>query len=163
MTSSPTPTAATSSRSIARRMVILASEDVGNADPNALTVAVAAAHAVEHVGLPEATYALAQAAIYLSLAPKSHAAGQALGRARAHVREHGAARPPAPLRSAAYPGAQSLGRGVGYDYPHAHPGHVNEQEHMPAGLEDLRFYLPDDAEPELKERLERIRRARGRS
>ena len=82
-------------RFIARRMVILASEDVGNADPQALVVAVAAAHAVEHVGLPEATYALAQAAIYLSLAPKSNAAGTALGAARAHIREHGAAAPPA--------------------------------------------------------------------
>jgi putative ATPase len=149
-------------RFIARRMIIFASEDIGNADPEALKLAVAAAHAVEHVGLPEASYALAQAAIYLSLAPKSHAAGQALGRARAHVREHGAARPPAPLRSAAYPGAQSLGRGVGYDYPHDHPGHVNAQEHLPNGLEQLRFYLPDDAEPELRERLERVRRARGR-
>ena len=80
-------------RFIARRMVILASEDVGNADPQALQVAVAAAHAVEHVGLPECTFALAQAAIYLSLAPKSHAAGKALGAARAHIREHGAGAP----------------------------------------------------------------------
>src|ERR1700754_268327 len=104
-------------RFIARRMIILASEDIGNADPNALTVAVAAAHAIEHVGLPEGQYALAQAAIYLSMAPKSHAATLAIGRARQHAREHGAGRPPAPLRSAAYPRAQSLGRGVGYDYP----------------------------------------------
>jgi putative ATPase len=149
-------------RFIARRMIVLASEDIGNADRHALTVAVAAAHAVEHVGLPECQFALAQAAIYLSLAPKSHAATQAIGRARAHIREHGAAHPPAALRSAAYPGAANLGRGVGYDYPHDHPGHVNAQEHLPRGLEDLRFYLPDDAEPELRERLERIRRGRGR-
>jgi putative ATPase len=149
-------------RFIARRMIVLASEDIGNADPHALTVAVAAAHAVEHVGLPECQFALAQAAVYLSLAPKSHAATQAIGRARAHIREHGAAHPPPALRSAAYPGAANLGRGVGYDYPHEHPGHVNAQEHLPDGLEDLRFYLPDDAEPELRERLERIRRSRGR-
>jgi putative ATPase len=149
-------------RFIARRMIILASEDVGNADPQALVVAVAAAQAVEHVGLPECTYALAQAAIYLSLAPKSHHAGSSLGAARAHIREHGAARPPAPLRSAAYAGARSLGRGVGYRYPHDEPGHVNEQEHLPEGLEALRFYLPDESEGELRERLERIRAARGR-
>src|SRR4051794_31503177 len=149
-------------RFIARRMVILASEDVGNADPQALVIAVAAANAVEHVGLPEATYALAQAAIYLSLAPKSNAAGKALGAARARLREHGAALPPAALRSAAYPGAKALGRGRGYDYPHAHPGHVNDQEHLPDGLSDLRFYLPDDAEPELRVRLAAIRAARGR-
>jgi putative ATPase len=149
-------------RFIARRMVVLASEDVGNADPQALTVAVAAAHAVEHVGLPECTYALAQAAIYLSLAPKSNAAGKALGAARAHIREHGAASPPAALRSAAYPAARALGRGRGYDYPHDHPGHVNDQEHLPRGTEDLRFYDPGDGEPELRERLAELRRARGR-
>ncbi len=149
-------------RFIARRMIILASEDVGNADPNALTVAVAAAHAVEHVGLPEGWFALAQTAIYLSLAPKSDAVKRAIGEVRAHIREHGAARPPAALQSAAYPGAQSLGRGRGYDYPHDKPNHVNDQEHMPDGLGDLRFYRPDDTEAELRERLERIRKARGR-
>ncbi len=149
-------------RFIARRMVILASEDVGNADPQALSVAVAAAHAVEHVGLPECTFALAQAAIYLSLAPKSNAAGKALGAARAHIREHGAALPPAALRSAAYPAARALGRGRGYDYPHDHPGHVNDQEHLPGGVEDARFYTPGDTEPELRERLTEIRRRRGR-
>jgi putative ATPase len=149
-------------RFIARRMVILASEDVGNADPEALQVAVAAAHAVEHVGLPEATYALAQAAIYLSLAPKSNAAGRALGAARAHIREHGAGLPPAALRSAAYPAAKALGRGRGYDYPHDHPGHVNDQEHLPEGREDLRFYAPGDGEPEMRERLAALRTARRR-
>src|SRR3954447_3997712 len=149
-------------RFIARRMIVLASEDIGNADPEALQVAVSAAQAVEHVGMPEAQYALAQAAICLSLAPKSTAAAHAVGAARGHIREHGARHPPAALRSAAYPGAANLGRGVGYDYPHSHPGHVNDQEHMPAGAEDLRFYEPDDAEAELRERLERIRKARGR-
>jgi putative ATPase len=149
-------------RFIARRMVILASEDVGNADPQALVVAVAAANAVEHVGLPEATYALAQAAIYLSLAPKSNAAAAALGAARAYIREHGASLPPAALRSAAYPAAKALGRGRGYDYPHDRPGHVNDQEHLPDGLSGLRFYAPDDGEPEMRERLAAIRAARGR-
>jgi putative ATPase len=149
-------------RFIARRMVILASEDVGNADPQALVVAVAAASAVEHVGLPECVHALAQAAVYLSLAPKSNAAYKAIAAARAHIREHGAAAPPAALRSAAYPGAAKLGRGVGYDYPHDHPGHVNAQRHLPEGLEDLRFYDPDDREADLAERLEQVRRARER-
>jgi len=149
-------------RYIVRRMIVLASEDVGNADPAALQVAVAAASAVEHVGMPECQYALAQAAIYLALAPKSNAATRAIGESRAHVREHGAELPPAPLRSAAYPAAAKLGRGVGYDYPHAHAGHVNDQEHLPTGLEDVRFYDPGDGEPELRERLERARRARGR-
>src|SRR3954468_7403535 len=149
-------------RFIARRMVILASEDVGNADPQALVIAVAAANAVEHVGMPECVHALAQAAVYLSMAPKSNAAYTAIAAARAHIRDHGAALPPAALRSAAYPGAKALGRGRGYDYPHAHPGHVNDQEHLPDGLSDLRFSLPDDAEPELRERLAAIRAARGR-
>ncbi len=99
-------------RFIARRMVILASEDIGNADPQALVVAVAAAHAVEHVGLPECAHNLAQAAVYLSLAPKSNASYEALKRARAWVREHGAPSPPLALRSS---------DGEGYEYPHDHP------------------------------------------
>ncbi len=141
-------------RFIARRMVILASEDVGNADPQALTVATAAAAAVEHAGLPECQFALAQAAIYLSLAPKSDAAKRAIGAARQFVREHGAAPPPVQLRSG--------GRGQGYDNPHAHPGHVGEQELAPEEAVGERFYEPDEAEAELAARLERIRRARGR-
>ncbi len=149
-------------RYIARRMVILASEDVGNADPQALAIAVAAADAVEHVGLPEAQFALAQAAIYLSLAPKSDATKRAIGAARGHVREHGAQTPPAPLRDNSYPGAAALGRGQGYDYPHARPGHVSPQELMPETVAGTRFYEPDDAEAELAERLAEIRRARGR-
>jgi putative ATPase len=149
-------------RFIARRMLVFASEDVGNADPRALELAVAAAHAVEHVGMPECQFALAQAAIYLSLAPKSDAVKRALGAAHGHIAEHGAVPPPAPLQSAAYPAARALGRGQGYDYPHDHPGHVNAQEHMPEGLEDLRLYAPDEAEGELRERLERIRRERRR-
>ncbi|MDQ4040399.1 MAG: replication-associated recombination protein A [Actinomycetota bacterium] len=150
-------------RFIVRRMVVLASEDVGNADPRALEVAVAAAHAVEHVGLPECQFALAQAAIYLSLAPKSDAAKRAIGAARGHIREQGAKPPPDHVRSSGYALARERsGRGKGYDNPHRHPGHVNEQEVMPPGLEDERFYAPDEAEAALAERLAEIRRARGR-
>ena len=149
-------------RFIARRMIVLASEDIGNADPQALSLAVAAAHAVEHVGMPECQFALVQAAIYLSLAPKSDAVKRALGAAHAQITQHGAAAPPAALRSAAYPAARKLGRGRGYDYPHDHPGHVNDQEHLPAGLEDLRLYAPDDADGAMRERLAAVRRARGR-
>jgi putative ATPase len=149
-------------RFIARRMVILASEDVGNADPAALGVAVAAAHAVEHVGMPEAQFALGQCAIYLALAPKSDMAKRAIGAARAYVREHGAQAPPAYLRSAAHPGARALGRGVGYDYPHDRPGHLSPQELLPDRVAGTRFYDPDDAEAAMRERLAEIRRARGR-
>jgi putative ATPase len=138
-------------RFIVRRMVILASEDIGNADPQALVVATAAAAAVEHVGLPECSYALAQAAIYLSLAPKSNAAGSALGAARELIRSDGARRAPAALRGAG-----------DYDYPHAHPGHTSPQELMPEGLEGVRFYAPDEAEAALAAALERVRAARGR-
>jgi putative ATPase len=145
-------------RFIVRRMVILASEDIGNADPAALSVATAAAQAVEHVGLPEARYALAQAAIYLSLAPKSNAAGRALSAASAHVREHGAAPAPAWLRSGPRPGQDR----AEYDYPHAHPGHVSPQELLPQGVSGERFYAPDEAEAQLAERLREIRRKRGR-
>jgi putative ATPase len=139
-------------------MVILASEDIGNADPGALSVATAAAQAVEHVGLPEARYALAQAAIYLSLAPKSNAAGRALSAAERHVRDHGAAAVPGWLRSGPRPGQE---RG-GYENPHQHPGHIGPQELLPEGVSGERFYEPDEAEQELGLRLERIRRARGR-
>ena len=149
-------------RYIVRRMIVLASEDIGNADPQALVVATAAAQAVEHVGLPEAQFALSQAAIYLSLAPKSNAAKRAILDARAFVAEHGSAIPPGPLRSAAYPAAKKLGRGQDYVNPHTSPTHVNQQEHLPEGLEHVRFYAPDDLERENRERLERIRRARGR-
>jgi putative ATPase len=152
-------------RFIARRMVILASEDIGNADPRALEVAVAAAHAVEHVGLPECAHNLAQASVYLALAPKSNASYRALARARAWVREHGAPIPPPHLQSAAYPGAKALGRGEGYDYPHDRPEGVSSQELMPPEAEGERFLELSDRgeERELRERLEAIRRARGRT
>ena len=152
-------------RFIARRMVILASEDIGNADPRALQVAVAAAHAVEHVGLPECAHNLAQAAVYLSLAPKSNASYQALKAARAWVREHGAPLPPDHLRSAGYDlPRRYLGHGAGYDYPHDRPEGVSPQELKPAEAEGERFLeLSEHGEERaLKERLEAIRRARDR-
>ncbi len=157
-------------RFIVRRMVILASEDIGNADPAALSLATAAAAAVEHVGLPEARYALAQTAIYLSLAPKSNAAGRALGAATAHVRGQGAAPVPAWLRSGpttAFGGGAPDLRSTGqeqadYDNPHAHPGHLSPQELLPEGAAGERFYEPDEAEAELARRLAEVRRARRR-
>ena len=151
-------------RFIARRMVILASEDVGNADPQALVVAAAAAQAVDRVGLPECQLNLAQAAAYLALAPKSNAATVAISRARGHVREHGAKLPPPYLQDAHYPGAKDLGRGRGYVYPHDEPGGVADQPLAPEGLEGARFYEPTDRgfEAELRRRLEEIRRRLGR-
>jgi len=152
-------------RFIVRRMVIFASEDVGNADPAALSVTVAAAAAVDRVGMPEAKFALAQAAIYLALAPKSNAAGRALGAAQTHVREHGAAPVPGWLRSGPRPGQDENPPGVGglsYDNPHSHPGHLAAQELLPEGVVGARFYEPDEAEAELAQRLEQIRRLRGR-
>ena len=147
-------------RFIARRMVILASEDVGNADPQALLVADAAARAVDRVGLPECALNLAQAAVYLALAPKSNASYAALGKARAEVRENGARTPPDYLRDAHYPGAGELGRGEGYRYAHDEPGGVSDQPLMPSGLESRRFYTPTDRgfEAELRRRLEALRR-----
>ncbi len=142
-------------RFIARRMVILASEDIGNADPGALQSAVAAAQAVELLGMPEAQWALAQAAIRLSLAPKSKEAYHALNRARQSVRDRGAADPPPYLHS---PAAGS----EPYEDPHKLPGHVGSQELMPDGLVGERFYLPDEAEERFAARLAELRKARGR-
>jgi putative ATPase len=147
-------------RFIVRRMVILASEDIGNADPAALSVATAAAQAVEQVGMPEASYALAQAAIYLSLAPKSDAAGRALAAARRHVCEHGAAPVPAWLRSGPRLGESESERDS-YDNPHRHPGHLAAQELAPESVAGARFYAPDEAEALLRERLAAIRQCRG--
>jgi putative ATPase len=143
-------------RFIVRRMVVLASEDIGNADPQALVVATAAAAAVEHVGLPECQFALAQAAIYLSLAPKSDAAKRAVFAARDHIRDRGAAPPPPHLRSS----TRSDG---GYDNPHRREGHLSPQELMPDPAIGQRFYAPDEAEAPLRDRLAEIQRGRGRT
>jgi putative ATPase len=147
-------------RFIARRMVIFASEDIGNADPQALLIATAAGQAVDRVGLPECVLNLAQASAYLALAPKSNAATKAIGRASAHVREHGAAEPPPYLQDAHYPGAKELGRGEGYRYPHDEPGGVTDQPLAPESVQGERFYEPTDRgfEAGLRERVEQLRR-----
>ncbi len=150
-------------RFIARRMIILASEDIGNADPHALPLAVAAAQAVEHVGLPEAQLNLAQAAAYLALAPKSNASYLAIGRARGAIRDDGAFEPPPYLRDAHYPGAKQLGRGEGYLYAHDAPDGVSDQPLMPDEIRDKRFYEPVDRgfERELRKRLDWLENNRG--
>jgi putative ATPase len=127
-------------RYIARRMIVLASEDIGNADPRALQVAVAAAQAVEHVGLPEARLNLAQAAIYLALAPKSNASYMALKRATKDVQEKGNIRPPKALRDASWYGRQ-LGHGEGYVYPHSDPAGF-DVDNLPDELKGTKYYEP---------------------
>jgi putative ATPase len=140
-------------RFIARRMIVLASEDVGNADPRALLVAVAAAHAVEHVGLPEARLNLAQAAIYLARAPKSNASYKALSSATKDVQERGNLRPPPALRDASYYG-RKLGHGKGYVYPHENPAGF-EVDHLPDELKGTRYYEPKGSgEEEARERAD---------
>jgi putative ATPase len=130
-------------RFIARRMVISASEDVGLADPQALGVAVAAFQALEFVGLPEAQLNLAEAVVYLALAPKSNSATLAIVAARRELEEGGAGRVPGHLQSASHPGERRLGIGVGYVYPHDHPGHWVDQRYLPEGLRGG-YYRPSD-------------------
>ena len=143
---------------IARRMIVFASEDVGNADPDALQVAVAAARAVEFVGLPECRNNLSQAATYLALAPKSNAAYKAVDAALDDVRRDGNQPPPAHLRDASYRGAKELGHGTGYKYPHASGGWA-EQQYLPDKLSGRRYYVPiRGVESELAARLDEIRR-----
>ena len=132
-------------RFIARRMIVLASEDIGNADPRALLVAVAAAQAVEHVGLPEARLNLVQAAIYLARAPKSNASYKALGAATRDVRERGNLKPPRALQSAGHPLAKKkLGKGQGYIYPHDDPTGF-DVDYLPDELKGTRYYEPGDS------------------
>ncbi|RYG63979.1 replication-associated recombination protein A, partial [bacterium] len=136
---------------IARRLAIQASEDVGNADPQALVVAMAALNAVEKIGLPEAAIPLAQATTYVACAPKSNAAYMALHRARAAVSEGEPARVPPHLRSTGLPGAKKLtGAGDGYLYPHDYPGHFVTQEYLPPGFKQERFYEPTENGHEAK-------------
>ncbi len=140
---------------IARRLVVHAAEDIGLADPQALLVAVAAAHAVEFVGLPEARIPMAEAAIYLAAAPKSNATVTAISRAW-HDVEHEAALPvPRHLRDASYPGARRLGHGSGYQYPHDYPGGFVAQQYVPENVKDRTYYEPTAAgyEGELRQRL----------
>jgi putative ATPase len=149
-------------RFIARRMIILASEDVGLADPAALGVAVAASQALEHVGLPEAQLSLSQAAIYLATAPKSNAAAQAIWAARADIARGLIGEVPPALRDAHYEGSAALGHGVGYQYPHDHPEGWVDQEYLPAELRTTTWYRPTHLgfEAVIAERLERIRQRR---
>jgi putative ATPase len=150
-------------RFIVRRMVIFASEDIGNADPQALVVATAAGQAVDRVGLPECALNLAQASAYLALAPKSNASTRAISRATAHVREHGAAEPPPYLQDAHYPGARKLGRGTGYRYPHDEAEGVTDQPLAPESVRGESFYEPTERgfEAELRKRLARLRELLG--
>jgi putative ATPase len=148
-------------RFIARRMVIFASEDVGMADPTALTVATAAAHAVEYVGLPEAQLNLAQAVVHLATAPKSNSVTTALGAAMADVRAGRGGTVPQHLRDAHYQGARRLGHGAGYRYPHDVATGVVEAQYVPDDLVGTDYYHPTTrgAEREVAERLPRLRRA----
>ncbi|MFU8891509.1 MAG: replication-associated recombination protein A [Anaerosomatales bacterium] len=130
---------------IARRILIFASEDVGNADPRALLVAHAAVKAAEFVGWPECRINLAQAAIYMALAPKSNASIVAIDRALAEVREGPARAVPNHLRDGHYPGAKPLGRGVGYVYPHDRPAEGRAQQYLPDGIERGAFWRPGHA------------------
>ncbi len=131
-------------RFIARRILIFASEDVGLADPAALGVAVAAAHALDHVGLPEAELHLAQAALYLSLAPKSNASATAIWSARADVRNGVSGEVPVHLRDAHYQGPAPLGHGNDYRYPHDHPGAWVEQQYLPDALVGRVWFEPTE-------------------
>ncbi|HTI35458.1 MAG TPA: replication-associated recombination protein A [Miltoncostaea sp.] len=146
---------------IARRLIVAASEDVGNADPRALEVAVAAARAVEFVGLPEARINLAQATTYVALAPKSNASYRAIGAALDLVEREGARRPPLALRDASRANARGLGNGAGYQYPHDHPDAVLDETLLPEGLEGHVFYEPTDRGPEA-EMAARLRGLRAR-
>ncbi len=145
-------------RFIARRLVILASEDIGMADPMALVVADAAARAVEFVGLPEARYALTQAVLHLATAPKSNTAKLAFEAAAADVRAGKGRAVPVHLRDGSYRGARSLGHGVGYDYPHAHAEGWTAQEYRPEDLGEVRYYTPTDHgfEAEVRRRLDAL-------
>ena len=142
-------------RFIARRMLIFASEDIGLADPTALMIAVAAAHALEHVGLPEAELNLAHAAIHLASAPKSNRAALAIWGARADIKNGAVGEVPAHLRDAHYQGASALGHGTGYDYPHDDPRGWVPQQYLPDELTAKRWYEPSQhgREREIAQRL----------
>ena len=129
---------------IARRIMICAAEDVGNADPQALTVAVSAAQAVERIGMPEGQIILSQAAAYVACAPRSNAACTAISRAMEAVEERGGLPVPVHLQDRHYSGAAKLGRGDGYKYAHDYPKHYVEQQYLPDGLKDRIFYEPTE-------------------
>ena len=127
-------------RFIARRIMICASEDVGNADPQALVLATSASLAVERIGMPEAQIILSQACTYVAFAKKSNACVKAIMSANEVVREKGNLPIPSYLRDAHYAGHEQLGRGIGYKYPHDYPGHYVEQQYLPTEIKDMIFY-----------------------
>ena len=149
---------------IARRMMICASEDVGNADPQALTVAVSASLAAERVGMPEAQIILAQAASYIATAPKSNAAVNAIGEAMDTVKATGNLPVPPHLQDAHYRGSKKLGRGIGYLYAHDYPNHYVEQQYLPYELSGKEFYRPSGSgyEVKIREHMQRIRKEAAR-
>lgn len=144
---------------IARRIMICASEDVGNADPQALQVAVAASEAVERLGMPEARIVLSQAAVYVACAPKSNASYMAVDKALDIIKNEQSRPVPAHLQDAHYKSAAKLGHGVGYLYAHDYPNHYVKQQYLPDGLENTRFYEPTDNgyEKVIKQHLDRIK------
>ena len=143
---------------IARRIMICASEEVGNADPNALTVAVSAAQAVERIGMPEARIILAQAVTYVASAPKSNASYMAINNAMDNVKNQKTTVPPH-LQDSHYKGAKNLGHGIGYKYAHDYPEHYVKQQYLPDEIKDVTFYHPTENghEKEIKEYLDRIK------
>ena len=145
---------------IARRIMICAAEDVGNADPNALVVATNASLAVERIGMPEGRIILAQAALYVACAPKSNAAYMAIDEALKVVAQNKTAAIPASLQDAHYKAASKLSRGVGYKYAHNYPNHYVDQQYLPDDLVGTRFFYPSGTgyEVQIEEHLRRIRR-----
>ena len=145
---------------ISRRIMICAAEDVGNADPQALTVAVSAAQAVERIGMPEAQIILSQAVTYVASAPKSNAAYMAVSKAMETVKETRTMPVPVHLQDKHYKGAEKLGHGQGYLYAHDYPNHYVKQQYLPDGLEDNRFYEPTENgyEKQIKEHLEFLKK-----
>lgn len=143
---------------IARRIMICASEDVGNADPMALTVAVSAAQAVERIGMPEAQIILSQAVLYVASAPKSNSACNAIFSALENVEKYKTT-VPSHLQDAHYKGAQNLGRGTGYKYAHDYPDHYVKQQYLPDEIKTARFYEPGELgyEKVIGERLKKLR------
>ena len=143
---------------IARRIMICASEDVGNADPMALTVAVSAAQAAERIGMPESAIILSQAVTYVASAPKSNSVVNAITAAQQAVRQYNTS-VPVHLRDAHYKGAKDLGHGTGYKYAHDYPGHYVKQQYLPDEIKDARFYEPGELgyEKQIKEYLKKLR------
>ena len=144
---------------IARRIMICAAEDVGNADPMALTVAVSAAQAVERSGMPEAQIILSQAVLYVATAPKSNSAVNAIFAANENVRQYKTT-VPSHLQDAHYKGSKNLGHGIGYKYAHDYPNHYVEQQYLPDEIKNARFYEPSDLgyEKQIKEHVQKLRK-----